>query len=181
MTESQLDRRRLLRSAGGLLLLLVVLPFVIFAVPQVVGASQSYVVLSSSMSPSIHAGDVIIVETVDPSDVDNGTVITYRTPGDSSDSPGTDRVTHRVVEVVEQDGERHFRTKGDANEDPDSELVPADNVIGEVWFTIPLIGHVISFAGTPLGTVMLVIIPLTLFALNEIWSFFWTADADDTE
>jgi len=42
-----------------------------------------------------------------------------------------------------------FRTKGDANDDPDQTAIAADQLIGRVTVTIPEIGHVITFVNTP--------------------------------
>ena len=49
---------------GVLLLIAVVLPFVIYTVPQVVGAEHSYVVLSGSMEPTVDTGSVIVIDDV---------------------------------------------------------------------------------------------------------------------
>ena len=110
MTE-RTDLRTVLHAAGAVLLVGVVLLFGVTAVPQVVGADHSYVVLSPSMRPMLEPGDVTIVDDVDPATIAAGDVITFELGDESS------RTTHRVVEVVEQDGERFFRTKGDANEE----------------------------------------------------------------
>lgn len=158
-----------LRRVGGILFVLALLPVVVYAVPQVVGADHSYTVLSSSMAPTYQAGDVVIVSEVDTSTIESGDVITFDPPpGHGMD--GADRVTHRVVGVVERDGTRYFRTKGDAAEEPDGTLIPEANVIGRVTFAIPYLGYVIAFANTPLGIGTLVVLPASLLVLNEIWT-----------
>lgn len=170
------ETRRYLNAAGVLLVGLVLIPFVIFAFPQVAGASHAYIVLSDSMSPHINAGDVVVVDDVPTSRIDEGDVITFRRPGAEAE-----KVTHRVVKVVQRDGERHFRTKGDANEEPDPELVPRSNVVGLVRFHIPLIGHVISFGSTTTGTVTLVIVPAILLIVNEVVTLYRAAAAGQTD
>lgn len=172
-SEGWNKRRALKRAAsvlGVVLLVLIVVPFVIYLFPQLVGADQSYVVLSGSMEPTISPGDVIVVGSVAPAEVQAGDVITFRRTGESRPT------THRVVEVVQRDGGPAFRTQGDANEDPDQELVSASQVVGEVpriggyLLVIPLIGRVILFAGTQTGFFALVMLPVVLFVLNEIWN-----------
>lgn len=165
-----IDTRRALNATATVLLLALVLPFVVYAVPQVVGASQSYVVLSSSMSPTIQAGDVVVVNDVSPSEISEGDVITFRSPGGDQSTGGTDKVTHRVIEVVHEDGERHFRTKGDANEEVDKQLVPPKNVIGRVGFAIPYIGHVITLVAGTTVQVALIVVPAILLVANELWT-----------
>lgn len=169
-------------TVGTVLLLVAVAPFVVFAVPQVAGASQSYVVVSSSMAPAIGAGDVVIVEDVPPSEVEPGDVITFERQTGDDDRSGPDRVTHRVVDVTERDGRHYFETKGDANEDPDPQLVPPEDVTGRVMFSIPLVGWVITYAGTTAGTFALVVVPGGLLALSEAWTLYrGTRETDSTD
>lgn len=157
-------KRTAIRAVKLAVILLVVGPFLVHAVPQVIGASHSYVVLSDSMAPTIAAGDVVVVESVDPTTISEGDVITFR--------EGTDTAvptTHRVVEVVRAEGTLAFRTKGDANEDPDQTAVAARQVLGEVIFVIPYLGYVIQFANTTYGFMALVIAPVGLLILTEVW------------
>lgn len=167
MGLGDVDASKLARTVGFVALIAVVAIFVATAVPQAVGADHSYVVLSSSMSPTLQAGDVIFVTRVDPDDIEEGDIITFEPPSGHSEA-SAERVTHRVVEVARRDGEKLFRTKGDANEVPDQELVPASNVIGVVRFSVPLIGYIISFGGSSTGVMLLVVIPATLLIVTEI-------------
>jgi signal peptidase len=167
--------KRIVRRGGhllGLLLLVaIVVPFVIYAVPGVVGADYSFVVLSGSMEPVASPGDAIIVERVDAAAIERGDVIAFQ-KGQSSIP-----TTHRVVEATLTDTGLAFATKGDANADVDPELVPASRVIGRVMtvegylFVIPYIGRVILFIETPLGFATLVALPLSLLVVSEVWSF----------
>lgn len=160
-----MNLRQVAHGLGLLVLVAVVAPFVIYAVPAVVGAEHSFVVLSGSMEPALSPGDAVVVDETDPADIEEGDVITFaRSSGDTA-------VTHRVVDVREEDGRPVFETKGDANDDPDRQPVPAENVVGSVALTIPMIGHVVQFTNTPLGFVALVLLPLGLLAATEAWSF----------
>lgn len=169
-TSRETSWRRIANLTGLALLIAVVLPFVIFAVPQLVGASQGYVVLSGSMEPAMSPGDAIIIEDVDPTNVEEGDIITFGGGGEGTPT------THRVIEVTQQDGTPAFRTEGDANEDPDSSLVTPSEVQGRVMsiggqpFVIPYIGYVVNFASTQLGIVTFLAIPISLLVLNEIWN-----------
>lgn len=173
MNLSDYNWKHILATA---VLVAVVAPFIVYAVPQVIGASHAYVVLSDSMSPAIHAGDVVVVGAAEPSEIEEGDVITF-------DRPGGDEqlVTHRVVEVLQEDGQTKFRTKGDANEEADQQLVPASAVVGVVWFHIPVIGYVVQFGSSDLGTLLLVVVPAVLLILHEVYSLYTDAVAGQAE
>ncbi|WP_281194018.1 signal peptidase I [Halorubrum sp. F4] len=164
--NSPITLKRLANLLGIALLIAVVAPFVVYAMPAVVGAEYSFVVLTASMTPAIAPGDVVIVDERDPATIAEGDVITF-VRGDS-ETP----VTHRVIGVETAGGEIAFETKGDANEGPDSGLVPAANVLGAVAFTIPYIGYVVQFTDSSTGFVLLVVVPFALLALSEVWSLY---------
>lgn len=171
---------------GLLLVVAVVAPFVAYGVPAVIGAEESYVVLSGSMEPELSPGDVIFVYAVDPGSIQAGDVVTYATGG--SDVP----TTHRVTEVIYTDDVPSgvlLNTKGDANEDPDPAPRPAGDVVGrvpavslpvvgEVFLAVPLMGYVIRFVNTGVGFVLLVALPIILFVANEGWRIATRSEPD---
>jgi len=156
--------KRAVNILGIVVLIALVAPFAVYAAPEVVGADESFVVLTASMTPSIAPGDVVIVADRDPATVAVGDVITF--VRGTSEVP----VTHRVIDVVDEGGALAFETMGDANEGPDPGLVPGGNLIGVVTLTIPYIGYVIQFAGTRAGFVALVVLPFGLLAASELLS-----------
>jgi len=166
--KSTIQQTLVPRTIGRALLVVVLLaliaPFVVYAVPATVGGEVSYVVLTASMTPAIAPGDVIVVDAVPARDVAVGDVIVFeQRAGDPIP------VTHRVIAVDRPaDAPPSFQTKGDANEDADLTPVTPDRLVGRVAFTIPLIGYVIQFAGTPTGFVALVVLPLGLLVVTEV-------------
>lgn len=164
---SRIDSSRIVRLVGLLLVVGVVAPFVVTGFPAVVGAEQSFVVMSGSMAaepaPVIEPGDVILVRDVPAESIAPGDIITYDT---GSESP----TTHRVVDVQRESGELRFVTKGDNNEDADPQPIGADQLLGRVAITLPLIGHVVLFANTQLGFLTLVGLPIGLLVLSEAWT-----------
>ncbi|MEZ3170009.1 signal peptidase I [Halorubrum sp. RMP-47] len=156
--------KRAANVLGIVVLIALVAPFAVYAAPEIVGADESFVVLTASMTPSIAPGDVVIVAERDPTAIAEGDVITFIRG--TSEVP----VTHRVTSVVDEAGTLAFETMGDANEGPDPALVPAGSLVGAVTLTIPYIGYVIQFAGTRIGFVTLVLLPFGLLAVTEIWS-----------
>lgn len=163
----KLDKQQLgpiLRSVGFVLVLVIVAPFVVYAVPQTVGADHSYIVLSGSMEPTLSPGDAVIVREAPPEDIEKQEIITFQR--EQSDTP----TTHRVVGVEQEDGQRAFVTRGDANENRDPGAVAPSQVIGEVVLVIPFIGHVIQAVNSPLGLIALIGVPIGLLVVSELWN-----------
>ena len=126
----------------SILVVLVLVLAVLLAGVRLLGY-QVYAVLSGSMEPAYHVGALIYVKPAQ--EIQPGDPITYRLSGDTI-------ATHRVVEVLEEDGSTFYRTKGDANEDVDGRPVPAADVIGVPRFTIPYLGYVADFIQHPPGS-----------------------------
>jgi signal peptidase len=131
------------------------------------------------MSPAIEAGDVVFVEDTAPSSIERGDVITFK-PTEGALADNGERVTHRVTAVQNRDGERYFKTKGDANDSPDNVPVPPENVIGVVSFHVPLIGYVISFASTQSGSLLFVVLPASLLIFFEVRDIYREYEGEPT-
>jgi signal peptidase len=183
--KPKLTRSTVLNTLGVVLLIALVAPFVMYAAPQTIGATESYVVMSGSMEPAIQTGDVIFVYDRDPSTIEEGDVITYNLDGQR-----TEVTTHRVVDIVEnEEGQRVFVTKGDANEEPDPYRVPPDAVIGVmptdgIPARVPFLGHALLFAQSKFGIALLVFVPAGLLVVTELWDLYKEATSgseDSTE
>lgn len=106
-------------------------------IPLAAGATP-YAVLTSSMRPNLPPGSLVVVRPVEADDVGIGSVVTYQL-----ESGKHDVVTHRVVGVaISPNGGRVFRTQGDANGGADDAPVRAEQLRGEVWYSVPHLGFV---------------------------------------
>ena len=123
-----------------------------------VGGVFPMIVLTDSMHPVIKSGDLIICKTAEAEDIVVGDVISFYDPMGS----GTSVVTHRVMEVVTEDGKISFRTKGDNNNAEDTVLVPDKNLIGIYKSRIPLVGHVAMFMQTTPGLIVCCVCPVLI-------------------
>ena len=133
---------------------------------------QFLIVLSGSMEPAMQVGSLAVIREVDPSRVTVDDVITYEPP----EADGV-RVTHRVIELAElEDGTPGFLTKGDANEAEDGYLVPAENLQGRLLLSVPYVGYTREFMGTPLGFMLLIMVPAGLLIMNEAVSLALSSD-----
>ena len=133
------------------------------SVPDV-GGWFPLIVLTDSMYPEIQAGDLIVCRTVEAEDVEVGDVISFFDPAGN----GVSVVTHRVVQITEQDGEIAWQTKGDANNVEDMDLVPAGNLVGVYRSRLPGAGSVAMFMQTTTGLIVCVLCPLILLVGYDI-------------
>ncbi len=104
-----------------------------------------YTVMSGSMEPEYHVGSLIYVKQVNTDELEEGDVITF-----VADENNT-VVTHRIENVVNENGTRKFQTKGDANDVADAKLVHNKNVLGTPTFQIPLLGYLAFYIQRPPG------------------------------
>jgi signal peptidase len=125
--------------------------------------------LTASMSPAIHPGDVIVDTPLALSDVRVGQLLTYHIPVDDH------RVlSHRVIEVQRPGpGIVNVRTKGDANTAPDpwTATLSGDSV-WQVRLVVPKAGTAIRALRIPLvHTVLTGAIPILVLCwlLLGIW------------
>lgn len=123
-----------------------------------IGGTFPLIVLTDSMVPEIYSGDLIICKTADAEDIEVNDVISFFDPAGN----GTSIVTHRVIEIVEDDGEIFFRTRGDNNNTEDKELVPAENLVGVYKMRIAGAGHIAMFMQSTAGLIVCVVLPIIL-------------------
>ncbi len=108
---------------------IIILPSVVWLCPFLIGAEESLIVTSGSMAPALNSGDLIFIESLDKTRISPGDVITV--------GKGEMIYTHRVIDIRMSGNQMEYRTKGDANEDPDSSWIQESQIMGKVYFTIP--------------------------------------------
>lgn len=129
------------------IVIVMVLVAALLAGARLVGL-QVYTVISGSMEPNYHLGSIIYVQKIEPTELKERDVITFML-GENTVA------THRIIEIVPDENDPtvlRFRTKGDANQIEDSNLVHHKNVLGKVVATIPYLGYVSDFVQHPPGT-----------------------------
>ena len=129
-----------------------------------VGGYLPMIVLTDSMNPEIESGDLSICHTIDAGSVRENDIIAFFDPA----GDGTSIVTHRVIEIVNEDGRLFFRTKGDNNNTEDKDLVPAENLVGIYRTCIAGAGNIAMFMQTTTGLVVCVILPIILLVGYDI-------------
>jgi signal peptidase I len=155
---------RKLLSGLAIFVLVFSLGFMLFVSFSPVKSVQLLKVMSGSMEPAIKTGSLVLVKATEPSNLKEGDVITYTT--NSPLSP----ITHRVVKVESENNTFKFITKGDANNNSDIDEVSENQVLGKVVTNTPYLGYVSNWTKTPIGFVLLIIIPALFIIINEVFS-----------
>jgi signal peptidase I len=141
---------------------------------------------SHSFAPTLHKGDIIIIQKVNSADLKtdypNSDIIVYKSPNDPTGTP----IVHRIVAVQTINGTLYFQTKGDGNPSakyPDipsegewdsntlwhtGQGVTGDAIEGKVVMRVPLFGWV-----TLLMRQNSLVLPLVIgiILLLVVWEF----------
>lgn len=122
-------------------------------VPSVFGY-KPFIVLSGSMETEIKRGDLIITKIVDPTKLGVDDVIAFRDAEETI-------TTHRIIDIVERNGETYFITKGDNNSSQDQNLVELSDVEGIYIMRIPGIGSMMKSLSEP-TTILIIGLGITI-------------------
>lgn len=135
--------------------------------PRSFAGFTAQTVLTSSMESVIPKGSLVISRYTDPNTLAIGDDITFMTNE-------TTTVTHRIIGITEKygdTGQRAFQTQGVMNSSPDSQLVPAANVVGKVVFHSLTAGKIAAFLESywPLLLFFIVILAVLTRVLRYIY------------
>ena len=117
---------------------------------------KSFVIISESMEPTIMTGDAILVKEVKQEELKVKDIISFQ-DGDSIN-------THRIVEILEDNGIIKYKTKGDNNKKEDKELVTYDKIEGVYQFRIKGFGKIVEMIKNKMTLVVLLIILVLISA-----------------
>lgn len=157
-----------------LVVLMVLLAAALWGV-QLLGVDV-YVVQSGSMEPDYPTGSVVYVTPAEPEELQLGAVVTFRVGNGALG-------THRIVEITEDRGQTLYRTKGDANDQADG-LISADDIVGKVRFSLPLLGYMVAYIQTPPGMYVAIAVAACILLLMVLPDLLFdekkTAKQEDT-
>lgn len=127
---------------------------------------KAFIVLSDSMSATdFSAGDLVLTREVDPSTLQAGDIIAYRS--ENSENYG-EIVTHKIRELTQNDqGEPGFITYGTTTDQNDETIVTYDAVVGKYQFSLPGVGRFFQFLKTAPGYILCIFLPFFLLILIQ--------------
>lgn len=191
--------RENIKTIALILILIAIFLFLIFGLKFLLGTDHPLLVVSTEsmctathrcdgfscvMEPTLHIGDIIIVQGVENiSQIKTGS-FNSSNPWGSGDiivfyNPQGTLIVHRAISR-EYDAIKHewyIITKGDGNSVADGWHIYEDDIVGKVIFRIPLIGHVALFMQTLTGKVVFILIIIALV----IWSLFPSPQEKENE
>lgn len=170
MTKQKTTLKDKILTAIGTIMCIILIPVLVINLTLIaksyinkdevpsVGGYLPLIVLTDSMVPEIYSGDLIICHTEDAEAIKVDDIIAFFDPAGN----GTSIVTHRVMEIVDENGKLEFRTKGDNNNTEDKLLVPAESLVGIYKTRIAGLGNVAMFMQSSTGLIVCVVLPIVL-------------------
>jgi signal peptidase len=162
--------------------------FLVYFILQISFNTESpiVVVVSGSMEPQIHKGDLLFVMGREPENIKNGTIIdkdgdiiVFNAQGLWPSAP-IEPIVHRVIDKYQVGDTWYFRTKGDANSIPDGAPIPESRVIGVVVGGIPYIGWVKIFL-TDSGLLIPLLVIISVLLIISIVRDIYKGDDDEQD
>jgi signal peptidase len=120
-----------------------------------------YFVQSGSMEPELPLGSFILVKLTEPEEIRVGDNVSFYFAGIGSSEPTF--WTHKVIEIVKNEGTPKFQTQGVANPSPDPFVLEGEHIIGKVIYCNPTLGPVLMFASKNPLPIIAVIGALVIF------------------
>jgi signal peptidase len=158
-------RGRVASRAASVLLALAILLALVAGMGAILGY-RGEVILTGSMQPALHPGDMVIAQRVTADRLAVGDIVSFRSPSGFT-------ITHRVRSIVRgRDGRLRIETRGDANNASEHWVVDRAAQVGRVALTLPHVGSVTHWTASPTGR--FVVLGLigglgAALALRRIW------------
>jgi signal peptidase len=153
----------------------VALVLALAGAPRVLGLGV-LVVQGGSMGEAIPRGSVVVTRSLEPHQVAKGDVILLRERTAAGAHPP---VLHRVAAIGKRDGNIVITTKGDANRSADPRPYVLDGKTSTPIYHVPMVGFLLGLVSTPIGWLLLILLPAALLCgsvLRSVW-----VDAPDTD
>jgi signal peptidase len=134
----KLWRNEYFQTAITVALILIIVFGLYFGAQVALGTEYPLLAVSSeSMFPTLNIGDLIIVQKIDPRDINadpiNGDILVYKS--------GDNLIVHRAIGKRYENGEWYITTRGDAYHGSSGEEWSSKQLVGKVIARIPAIGN----------------------------------------
>ena len=165
-----------------LLFVIVLLMLVVVILQRVsdnsisLGGYRLFTVATGSMEPKYEVGDILISKEINPNDIQIGDDIVYRGKEGSFNGKV---VTHQVVSIRDEEGNKKIITKGIANTEEDPEI-DSTQVYGKVIYKV----HTLSFISQIIKNIyvfyFIIFVPIAIIIFRQI-RYYLRKDDDEDE
>ena len=107
------------------------------------------------MKPALNVGDVMLTTGVPEDKIKTGDIITYKRDSEN--------ISHRIVDIQENDGEKNYIAKGDNNNVADTDKITYNDIEGVKVLVIPYLGSIVLLLGNKIYIILLVLLVLLIF------------------
>lgn len=139
----------------------------VFAFIKITGM-EILVVQSGSMEPTFCVDDIVIIQPITIPEVKVNDIVTY--------NDHDTLVTHRVVEVIDDESGLKLKMKGDNNNIEDKTFVTDKNLVGLYVTHISNAADMYYFIKSPYGIIAIVGVPLLIYMILSLIIYIKTPE-----
>lgn len=121
------------------------------------------IIKSGSMSPNLNKLDFVVTHKENPNNIKVGDVIVFY------DDSGKYKILHRVNQIVFENGQKLFVTKGDNNKFADAGKRKTEDVYAKLGFRVPFAGMILTFFTSTHGVAILLLNAFNFYFLMYAW------------
>ena len=128
------------------------------AIPSIFGI-KTFVIVSKSMEPTIMTGDAIFTKEPQKDNIKINDVISFHDKQDIN--------THRIINILTENGVTKYITKGDNNKNPDKDKVTFDKIEGVYLFKLVGFGKIANIIKSK-TTLIVLLLFLILISFDQV-------------
>ena len=165
-----------------LLFVIIVLMLVVVILQRVsdnsisLGGYRLFTVATGSMEPKYEVGDILISKEINQSDIKVGDDIVYRGKEGSFNGKV---VTHQVVSIRDEEGNKKIITKGIANTEEDPEI-DGTQVYGKVIYKVQTLSFISQIIKNIYVFYFIIFVPIAIIIFRQI-RYYLRKDDDEDE
>ena len=171
--EKEKQRKHIIGKIISVILYILLIPIILFNFTLIIKSFinpnktpdffgyKSFVIVSGSMEPTIRKQDAIFVKEVPEEEIQVNDIISFTTQEETN-------VTHRIVEIIEENGIKKYRTKGDNNRTEDKEKITYNQIEVKYQFKINQFGIVTQILKSKITLIILVWLMVWIYGYQAI-------------
>ena len=134
-----------------------------------------FTVATGSMEPKYKVGDILISKEINPNDIQVGDDIVYRGKEGSFNGKV---VTHQVVSIRDEEGNKKIITKGIANTEEDPEI-DSTQVYGKVIYKVQTLSFISQIIKNIYVFYFIIFVPIAIIIFRQIRVYLKKDDEDE--